>query len=370
MHLVSTNLVTWVQFLFAKNQSTEKSIAKYFNKKKKDLGKKILSNITTTISSIIDNSDEEDDNISSRSIPANSRSRIPYTPDCRGLECVFGSFTKIFYTAVVEYSLIAAVVMFIVWHNLGRKKSNRISHSMHQISPPFPLKKLVFGLIFGLIFTIGTALSMIFFYVNWYHNEHLDAALNFNITDTVQNGIGIIACIFAFWRLRLLDFADHGAEHDPHHDIHANQELLDMILLAIGTIGELSFSISGLAGVCSNKAWNSLTILLAIARILRIIQSIIQSFLIAFASKLKSTDPDRHPGRQTITFLITLNMAMFIYQWFISDKAGTYEGVISLYGEESWAFFVSIFSPLTVFFRFHSSVCFVEIWKHTYAKPH
>uniref|UniRef100_A0AC35GJ44 Uncharacterized protein n=1 Tax=Panagrolaimus sp. PS1159 TaxID=55785 RepID=A0AC35GJ44_9BILA len=237
MHLVSTNLVTWVQFLFAKNQSTEKSIAKYFDKKKKDLGKKILTNITTTISSIIDNSDEEDVDIRSRSIPANSRS-----------------------------------------------------------------------LIFGLIFTIGTALSMIFFYVNWYHNEHLDAALNFNITDTVQNGIGIIACIFAFWRLRLLDFADHGAEHDPHHDIHANQ--------------------------------------------------------------LKSTDRDRHPGRQTITFLVILNMAMFIYQWFISDKAGTYEGVISLYGEESWAFFVSIFSPLTVFFRFHSSVCFVEIWKHTYAKPH
>uniref|UniRef100_A0A914Z888 Uncharacterized protein n=1 Tax=Panagrolaimus superbus TaxID=310955 RepID=A0A914Z888_9BILA len=311
MHLVAVNLITWVQFLFAKNQSTEESIAKYF-KKKKNVTDKIITGITTTISSL--NSNEEDFEEFQRSVPSNSRSRIPYNSECKGLECVF-------------------------------------------------------GLLWGLLFVIGTALSMIFFYVNWYHDEHKEAAYNFNITDIVQNGIGMIACIFAFWRLRLLDFAHHSS-HDPHHDIHANQELLDMILLAIGIIGELAFSISGLAGICSNKAWNTLTILLAIARILRIIQSIFQTFLIAFASKLKSTDPDRHPGRQTITFLIILNMAMFIYQWFISDKAGTYEGVISLYGEESWAFFVSIFSPLTVFFRFHSSVCFVEIWKHTYAKLH
>uniref|UniRef100_A0A914PUE0 Uncharacterized protein n=1 Tax=Panagrolaimus davidi TaxID=227884 RepID=A0A914PUE0_9BILA len=65
--------------------------------------------------------------------------------------------------------------------------------------------------------------------------------------DAAHHCIGIIACVFALWRIRLLNYIHRDPHsHDPHHAAHANQELLDMILLAIGLIGELMFSVSGL----------------------------------------------------------------------------------------------------------------------------
>ena len=52
--------------------------------------------------------------------------------ECKGNECIFGSFTKLFYTAVAEYSLIAAAIMFIVWHNIGRLHNKKLSDSFEE----------------------------------------------------------------------------------------------------------------------------------------------------------------------------------------------------------------------------------------------
>lgn len=36
------------------------------------------------------------------------------------------------------------------------------------------------------------------------------------------------------------------------------------------------------------------------------------------------------------------------------------------YGFTVWNILNHISIPLTMFYRFHSSVCFVDIWKHSY----
>ena len=61
---------------------------------------------------------------------------------------------------------------------------------------------------------------------------------------------------------------------------------------------------------------------------------------------------------------------MFIMNSFEVDKIGVSDAVVNFYGEANWVLFIRIFSPLTVFFQFHSSVCLAEIWKNTYAKKH
>jgi hypothetical protein len=40
--------------------------------------------------------------------------------------------------------------------------------------------------------------------------------------------------------------------------------------------------------------------------------------------------------------------------------------MIEFYGANTWAFVVRSCSPLIIFYRFHSSVCFAEIWKEAY----
>uniref|UniRef100_A0A914UME5 Uncharacterized protein n=1 Tax=Plectus sambesii TaxID=2011161 RepID=A0A914UME5_9BILA len=38
----------------------------------------------------------------------------------------------------------------------------------------------------------------------------------------------------------------------------------------------------------------------------------------------------------------------------------------AFFGAQSWSFLIQAVSPLIVFYRFHSSVCLAEIWKHCY----
>uniref|UniRef100_A0A914YZV3 Uncharacterized protein n=1 Tax=Panagrolaimus superbus TaxID=310955 RepID=A0A914YZV3_9BILA len=232
---------------------------------------------------------------------------------------------------------------------------------------------MVIGLFAGYGFVIGTFVSMVLFYGYSGQSKYFDAANVYTITDIIQHCLGFVACIFALWRMRLLNFPYHDPHsHDPHHAAHANQELLDMILLAVGLIGELCFSISGLMGLYGTRKWEPFSVALVAAHVARIVQAIVQSFLICIASKLKINQSRKrdHPGKQTITFLIILNIAIFIMNLFESDKVGTSSAVVEFYGTETWVFLVRTFSPLTVFFRFHSSVCLAEIWKNTYASKH
>lgn len=79
------------------------------------------------------------------------------------------------------------------------------------------------------------------------------------------------------------------------------------------------------------------------------------------------------PGKQFVTFLLIANVSLFFFH--------TLEGMKSVFGENMnsnrrtrpYASLIVGVAPLIVFYRFHSSVCLAEIWKHCYNiknKPH
>ena len=41
--------------------------------------------------------------------------------------------------------------------------------------------------------------------------------------------------------------------------------------------------------------------------------------------------------------------------------------VVTFYGNNNWSYLVRSFAPLTIFYRFHSSVCLADIWTNTYS---
>lgn len=72
------------------------------------------------------------------------------------------------------------------------------------------------------------------------------------------------------------------------------------------------------------------------------------------------------PGKQFVTFLLIANVSLFFFH--------TLEGMRSVFGDAAtnartkpFTILISAVAPLTVFYRFHSSVCLAEIWKHCYS---
>lgn len=77
---------------------------------------------------------------------------------------------------------------------------------------------------------------------------------------------------------------------------------------------------------------------------------------------------EKHPGKQAITFLFIINISMFIMNLFEAEKFGVSKIVLNFYGSQNWIYLVRSFSPLTIFYRFHSSVMLAEIWRNVYAE--
>lgn len=79
----------------------------------------------------------------------------------------------------------------------------------------------------------------------------------------------------------------------------------------------------------------------------------------------------KKPGRELVTFLIVCNVAMWITETFeIKSQSTSRDHRSQFYGRVLWTMLSHMTLPLTMFYRFHSSVCLVDIWKSAYEKGH
>ena len=71
------------------------------------------------------------------------------------------------------------------------------------------------------------------------------------------------------------------------------------------------------------------------------------------------------PGRGTIAFLIVGNLSVWIFRTILCKNL-LLPAQIDFYGEMGCLLLINIYLPVLLFFRFHSSVCLVDIWKSAY----
>uniref|UniRef100_A0A7E4W4G8 Otopetrin-2 n=1 Tax=Panagrellus redivivus TaxID=6233 RepID=A0A7E4W4G8_PANRE len=369
MHLVAANLWTWIRYVLLEESVMDKEIRHIFT-----------SHDDVPVNSsasewYYDVNGEHGSGESSMEVGEllhhHSASRFvrSATKECSGADCILGSIVDIMYTSIVEYSLIGAVVMFIVWRNIDHVRQTTTAYVKRKHQIRIDCSKTTSGLFFGLAFLAATFTSMAVFYGYSLIGRNHSAAFVFSITDIIQYIIASFACIYALWQMRLLRYL-HSKE-SPRSNVNPNQELLDMILLSLGMIGEMIYSVAGLVGLTGDKTWHPLSVVLLVCHITRLGQVGLQCCLIYIAGKLRiqgdSELRNKQPGKQVITFLLIANVAMFLMNLFETEKAGISETVVNFYGKKSWVFLVRSFSPLTIFYRFHSSVCFAEVWKNAYA---
>ncbi|XP_064485110.1 proton channel OtopLc-like isoform X4 [Ornithodoros turicata] len=72
------------------------------------------------------------------------------------------------------------------------------------------------------------------------------------------------------------------------------------------------------------------------------------------------------PGRETVTFLIVCNIAIWVTNTFQTEKPHLNNYMRMCFGESAWVMVKHSTLPLMLFYRFHSSVCLADIWKSAY----
>uniref|UniRef100_A0A8R1DQ57 Uncharacterized protein n=1 Tax=Caenorhabditis japonica TaxID=281687 RepID=A0A8R1DQ57_CAEJA len=381
MHLVAANLWTWIRYVLMEEGVMEKEIREVFNNRP--------SSHSPDNNSMTSSSSAESGELFESSHEVVAHGEKIMEGSCKAAECILGSLSEIMFTSIVEYSLIAAAVMYIVWRNIGLQDNGSIYvKRKHQIR--VDCSKTTTGLFLGLAFLAVTFTSMIIYYGFSMKNDPNKAAYVYAFTDMFQYVLSTIGVLTAIYQMRALKYFNKQRNHQ-----NSDQELLDQILLSIGLVGELIYSVAGLVGLTGEKQWSAFSSILLLVHIFRLIQvnkstddapmfcsfffslfnaehrSVVgtQTFLLHVARSVRMGCEDREaqPGKQAITFLLTANLAIFFMNLFESEKAGVSEIIIEYYGKRSWVFLVRSFSPLTIFYRFHSSVCFAEIWKNVYA---
>uniref|UniRef100_A0A914UJ15 Otopetrin n=1 Tax=Plectus sambesii TaxID=2011161 RepID=A0A914UJ15_9BILA len=352
MHLVAVNLWVWMRHLIIEEFEVSKEIGHACTRNN--------TNSTQSTEEIIrqqrsvDAQSEEDAVLTHR----HGTSQCSLNPEL----CIMrDTFAPMLNTCTIEYSLIAAGVMFVLWRNIGLPRPVKYTRRKHHLR--VDCSSSTNGLFVGLIFLVATFISLIIFYTKIHADHDTDALLVFGITDSTLYLVSIVACLVGFWRTNNLSY---DSEQQA-----SGVKLLEDILLIVGLTGQLLFCISGIVDLGS-KNHNQLSpplLAVFIAHVMRLIQVLLQTIFILRTSRMAATTSimqHQKPGREVVTFLMVVNMALFLVGTFEGQKSSVNQALIDYYGQRTWAFVAQSTVPLAIFYRFHSSVCLVEIWKHSY----
>uniref|UniRef100_A0A914UNS6 Otopetrin-2 n=1 Tax=Plectus sambesii TaxID=2011161 RepID=A0A914UNS6_9BILA len=363
MHLIAVNLWVWVRTVILEEYEVSREIdnAQYENAHALFVP---LSNVNLSKVQKIGSSEESGEHDKFQTSHGDDDDILHLVMGCANTESCFmrQTFGPIMSTCTIEYSLIAACVMYVLWRNIGMPIS--AEHKARKRSLRVDCSSSTTGMFAGLVFLVGTFVSMIIFYSKMSTNRDADALWVFSLTHTALYLASIVACLFGIWRMRAMSY-----DSDRHA---TGAKLLEDILLIVGLIGQLLFSISGIVGLAGASQRDDVSpALYAVlgAHAVRLLQVLLQTVFILGASQLVATTSKLQatkPGREIVTFMMVVNMALFLVNTFEGQKASVNRALVDFYGMEAWALVVQSTMPLSIFYRFHSSVCLAEIWKHSY----
>ncbi|XP_015916820.1 proton channel OtopLc isoform X1 [Parasteatoda tepidariorum] len=271
------------------------------------------------------------------------------------------------YPFIVEYSLIAAAVLYVMWKNIGHNPMFRIeqsaedalsrtssSQSFHRVNCAGSSRGLFLGLF---LLVIATICLIVFFVFIHHENLNLLAVYLSDLSHSIIMLISIFAIIVGFFRVRALRF---------HYD---RKDHLRDLLLRVSAFGLYTYAMFGIIAGTLSPLHYTPNLLVMITSCLTIIQVTLQSLFVADITCRSTYLPEHDntkPGRQVITFLLMVNLTFWIIYTFEMQKVQASPVQLGFYGFMAWTVIVRTTLPLSIFFRFHSFITFAEVWKNSY----
>ncbi|XP_054261038.1 proton channel OtopLc-like isoform X2 [Macrosteles quadrilineatus] len=298
------------------------------------------------------------------------------------------------YPFIIQFSLIAAGVTYVMGRNVGRdriskkksfhkkafinnnnnnnnnngvcKSANNCDMDPHYMNPQIDCTGASKGLFLGILCLVAGIVVIIIFLVVKDDEGFPSETLFWMITGTLA-GILAISCIMTILglvQIRKLSLTGRGPT------------TLDSLLSTATLSGVQLYSVFGVVvgaatvAVAANHSREQRThAMLLIVSGLQLVQSAAQSCLIGEA--LRRTSITRHqlltkPGRQVITFLLCSNIALWAFHSFVGQSWLSQELQLRYLGVLAWGVISRISLPLLVFYRFHSGVLLLEVWQRAY----
>ncbi|XP_071527937.1 LOW QUALITY PROTEIN: uncharacterized protein [Panulirus ornatus] len=273
---------------------------------------------------------------------------------------------------LVQYSLIAAAVTYIMWRNVGKEKLRKLAHlgksAMEDTATldkrgvrkghwKVDCRSASKGLFLGLLCLVGGIVILIIFFVM---KEQEDFKIKMfwicSGTQMIILGLAVVTTIIGFLQI-------------PKLSISTSKPLdLDRLLLSSTIIGVYLFAVFGMIVGGINYTDSEYLATFCVHAML-LLQVSLQDMLVAEASRRTCTSRYQmltKPGRQVITFLLFANVTLWILDTFMTHTSVSQQFQFGFYGVLAWGIISRISLPLLILYRFHSAVILVEIWKNTY----
>ncbi|XP_076642100.1 proton channel OtopLc [Halictus rubicundus] len=255
------------------------------------------------------------------------------------------------FPCTIEFSLICAVILFEMWKRVDEKtdaKGESSTRSSYHLS--IDCSSSHRGLFGGILVVAATILSLIMFFVLKEAKMKI-AIVQVTALDATILALGMLASIAGTVKLQELQ-----------QKIIKPSEL-DTTLLAAAQAGVYLHCLFGVVGdiLTMGPTW----VLSLITDLLALMQSTSQTLLIKIAWGRRCSRNDK-PGKELITFLIVVNIALWTVNTLEKSRAGVRPDHLQFFGVWAWTIITHVSMPLAIFYRFHSAICLFEIWKTCY----
>ena len=271
------------------------------------------------------------------------------------------------YPCTVEYSLIAAAIAYKIYRNVGRDKENREADEESKFelykNNPTDCHKANKGLFLGL-FTLAAmiiAVNVFFFIFDDKHTTYMASENTptyvFLVTEIALLTCACVAVLFGFCRLRLLRFS-------------SVEKNFENVLIYMSFLGLCMYNAFAIVSCLSDIFDYDMLKVLSLACVtLYIVQASLQIVFILDGLRRRpanSAQVHAKPGRELVTFLLLCNIALWVANTFELEKAERIPLYSNFYGPLQWGIISYCCIPMTIFFRFHSTVCLAHIWRNSY----
>ncbi|KOX76837.1 Otopetrin-1 [Melipona quadrifasciata] len=278
------------------------------------------------------------------------------------------------YPFIVQFSLIAAAVTFVMGQNVGR---NRLLHkqkfhgskdltSHTKVGCDGSSKGLFLGI---LCMVAGIVVILIFLVVR--EDEHFPSStLSWLTCGTLTSILTLSTLMTASGLVQVRQMSVVSRAPAILDTLLSNVALFGVQLYSIFTIVVSACSLALLED--EDDETRGRHIMLLTASILQLIQCFAQSTLIAETSKRSCITRFQiiaKPARQVITFLLFSNSVLWAFDTVITQNWISQELQLRFFGVLAWGIISRIGLPLLIFYRFHSCVLLLEAWNKCYRMP-
>ncbi|XP_018407451.1 PREDICTED: uncharacterized protein LOC108783394 [Cyphomyrmex costatus] len=278
------------------------------------------------------------------------------------------------YPFIVQFSLIAAAVTFVMGQNVGRSRlikqkfhSSKDLNSHTRVGCDGSSKGLFLGI---LCMVAGIVVILIFLVVR--EDENFPSATLSWLTCGTLIGILTLSSLMTvsgLVQVRQISVVTRAPA------------ALDSLLLNVSLFGVQLYSVFTIV-VCAcslamldhdeTEDTRARHIMLLSMSILQLVQCFAQSTLIAETSRRSCITRFQmlaKPGRQVITFLLFSNAVLWAFDTVITQNWLSQELQLRFFGVLVWGVLSRIGLPLLIFYRFHSCVLLLEAWNKCYRTP-